>query len=151
MSKEKTKKKKNQKERKREKKKKKEKKKSNKAFLGNQKKKKKKSNGMDKPCASSHEHFCHLFIKLLPLGFLSILERIHFGGPGEKTPGSHQFFSLLSLQPNTHQKRFYSYFHLAFIREGGAIWAELIGHIPHTYMYINLKFLIVLIVKTILS
>ena len=133
---------------KRKKKRKKKKKKSNEAFLGNQKKKKK-SNGMDKPCASSHEHFCHLFIKLLPLGFLSILERIHFGGPGEKTPGLHQFFSLLSLQPNTHQKSFYSYFHLAFIREGGAIWAELIGHIPHTYMYINLKFLIVLIVKTI--
>ena len=62
------------------------------------------------PCVSAYEHFCHLSIKFLPLGFLSILEREHFGGPGEKTPGPHQFFSLPSLQPNIHQKSFYSYF-----------------------------------------
>ena len=74
------------------------------------KKKKKRATEWTSPCASSHEHFCHLSIKFLPLGFLSILEREHFGGPGEKTPGPHQFFSLPSLQPNIHQKSFYSYF-----------------------------------------
>ena len=54
--------------------------------------------------------FCHLSIKFLPISFLSILERKHFGVLGEKTPEPHQFFSLLSLQPNTHQKSFH--FHL---------------------------------------
>ena len=84
------------------------KKKSNEACL--KKKKKKRATEWTSPCASSHEHFCHLSIKFLPLGFLSILEREHFGGPGEKTPGPHQFFPLPSLQPNIHQKSFYSYF-----------------------------------------
>ena len=36
--------------------------------------------------------------------------REHFGRLGEKTLGSHQFFSLPSLQPNTHQKSFISHF-----------------------------------------
>ena len=37
----------------------------------------------------------HLLDKFLPLGFLSILQRKHFGGLGEKTLGLHQFFSPL--------------------------------------------------------
>ena len=48
--------------------------------------------------------------KFLPLIFLSILERKHFGGLREKTPRPQQFFSLPSLQPNTHQKSFPSHF-----------------------------------------
>ena len=55
-------------------------------------------------------HFCHLSIKFLPLNFLSILERKHFGETGEKIPEPHQFISLPSLQPNTHQKSFSFHF-----------------------------------------
>ena len=55
-------------------------------------------------------HFCHLSIKFLPLSFLSILERKHFGRLEEKTPMVHQIFSLSSLQPNTQKKKFSSYF-----------------------------------------
>ena len=41
------------------------------------------------PCVSAYEHFCHLSIKFPPFSFLSILERKHFDGPEEKTPGPY--------------------------------------------------------------
>ena len=53
------------------------------------------------PCPSAHGHFCHLLIKYLPLSFLFILERKHFGGPGEKTLRPYHLFSFLLTQPNT--------------------------------------------------
>ena len=36
----------------------------------------------------------------------SSFQREHFGGSTEKTTGPYQFFSLPSLQPNTHKKSF---------------------------------------------
>ena len=35
-----------------------------------------------------------------------------FGGPREKTPGSHHLFSFLSTQPKTYSKKFFFLFSL---------------------------------------
>ena len=61
------------------------------------------------PCASAHGHFCHLPIKFLPLNFLSILERKHFGGPKEKTLGLYQFFFFPSLPLTKHSPKKFSF------------------------------------------
>ena len=51
-------------------------------------------------------HFCQSRKNLSSLSFLSILERKHFGGLGEKIPTPHHLFFFLSTHPNTLQKKF---------------------------------------------
>ena len=68
-------------------------------------KKKKKSNWMKpSPCALARGQFCQSRKNASPPSFLPILGRKHFGGPRDKTPRTHPFFSLPSLKPNTYQK-----------------------------------------------
>ena len=62
-----------------------------------------------------HGHFCQSRKNSSLLSFLSILERKHFGGSRKKTPGPHHLFSFLPIQPNTHQKSFFSYFLFYFL------------------------------------
>ena len=47
---------------------------------------------------------------LFSLNFLFILERKHFGEPGEKIPKLHHLLSILHTQPNTVQKSIPSHF-----------------------------------------
>ena len=83
----------------------------NKKSQKKKKKEKKKATDWTSPCASahehSHEHFCHLFIKFLPLSFLSILERTFWWAQRENT--SAPLFIFLPPHPTKHTPKKFSF------------------------------------------
>ena len=58
-------------------------------------------NNKGNPCAHAYGYFCQSRKNSFLLSFLSILERRHIGGHGEKASKPHNLFFFLLTQPNT--------------------------------------------------